>query len=115
MKTKATLPTQEQVKSFTQEQIEALPRWNEHDKIQLNSFAKATWMKAPSSLVYIINKDTNDIAYVNCNRHNGVISKYFYAGMTFLRSIAGSEMWVNATMNMYSDIHHYVTNPEVTA
>lgn len=114
-KMKATLPNAETVKAFTQSQIEALPSWHSHDDVELNSFAKLTWGKAKSSLVFIIKKEANSIAYVQCNPFNGIISSSLFAGMTFLRDIAGGKMWIHGPMTMYSDIHHYVTNPNSIA
>ncbi len=114
MKNKTTLPTAEIIKSFTREMIDALPNWDDHDKTGLGGFAKKQWMKAPASLVFIVIKDKHDIGYVTLNSYNGAISKNFFTGSIFLRDVFGGKMWVAGPMNMYSDIQHYVTNPEVT-
>ncbi len=97
------IPTSTEIMAMTQEQIDALPCYNEMDKVTLGGFARKTWALAPSSLVIIIQKDGCNLAYMNVNKFNGVISDTCYAGMVFEREyLGGGKFWKCEPFNMYS-------------
>lgn len=102
MKTETTLlkrPTKQQIMAFTQEMIEALPTWRERDKLQAGSFAKETWLKAKSSLVFICKNDMNSttISYCSANPFNGHFSTRGYFCTVLKKEVQFNDMWVHST------------------
>lgn len=90
MKQTISLPTSAEVMAFTREQIEKLPSYTKVDQLPVGSFAKKGWLKAPSSLVYILRNEViegsgNAFSYVNCNIYNGVVSDQYYACSAYQR------------------------------
>lgn len=87
------LPTSEQVKSFTQEQIESLPSVPDVLNLPKGSFGKLTWRKAKSSLVFITRNEVVEgtgcsFAYVQCNPFNGHVATQEWASSAYLREYA---------------------------
>lgn len=69
-----TLPSAEQIKSFTEDQIKSLPDFFDLDQINPGSFAKKTWAKAGPSLVFIVGVDGNTVYWNWANPFNGCIN-----------------------------------------
>lgn len=71
--TKVKLPTVEKVKSFTQEMIDKLPRYDDIENLKAGDFARYGWMRAPNSLVYILHVDPFTVYYQWANAFNGYV------------------------------------------
>lgn len=77
MENKSKLPTIEEVRSFSKEQISNLPDWYDHSKIKVGQFAKYFYPKAGFSLVYILGVKGSYISFVHCNLSTGLVSDHF--------------------------------------